>query len=170
MKSTARSKWEALRSRAESLGATALVATFISTLVSAGVASIFNARMENSKIHATVLMSEKAQFDASHSNLFGQLAIYTDKLLSQDTSATKDDLEKAIVSAQLQLDRLKSDLPKHNQGVVTEYSDELEKFMLALRAVNGRANLKPVYVSAQKLLELNDKLADTVRTNLAVNP
>jgi hypothetical protein len=53
--------------------------------------------------------------------------------------------------------------------LLTAYANELDNLQKQLRTVEASKHLKPIYVSAQKILELHDKVAERVRKNLDIS-
>lgn len=153
---------------AEKFGVVALVSLLVSGLVSGAISTYFATRLENAKARVNSIIHQKDQFDASQNDIFAQLGIYTDRLLKGDDPANKEQLQKAIITAQLQLNRLQTQLREEDRRAVTEYAQELENLAKQLRTVSGPSDLRPVYVSAQKMLRLHDQVADRVRSNLAI--
>lgn len=150
---------------AENVGVPALVSVFVST----GMASYFESRLENSKDHVAAIVKDKEEFDASQVNIFGQLGLYTNLVLSKDQNASKNDLYSAIVSAQIQLSRLRHEINAGPESALEKYASELETLRAQLENVKNMKDLKPVYVSAQKILALHDKVTDEVRSKMQVS-
>jgi len=164
---TLKSHFTKLRESAEILGITA----FISLLVSAGVSGFalvyFTARMEESKEHVVEVMKQKEQFDNSQNKLFIELMQYTNRIFD-NAETNKAELQAAIVVAQLQLNRLRDDLAPADREILKNYSDELENLLKALRTTAKPSDLKPILTSAQKVLELHDKVAERVKGSLKI--
>lgn len=152
---------------------TALESAFVSAVVAAVISGIVvvwgTARMETSKEYISSISRQQSQLDSAQSALFSQLGLYTGKLFEKPESASTDQLQSAITSAQLQVNRLKSELPESQHPVLNEYSKELTVLGTNLRDVKTRYDLGPVFASAQKLLELHDQVGETVRSNMDVS-
>jgi hypothetical protein len=133
------------------------------------VTAWFESRLENSKEHVSTIIKQKDQVDTSQNNIFMQLVLYTDRVLTNGDASKKQELQSAIVVAQLQINRLREELKKQDQEAVTAYADELDNLQKQLRSVEAAKDLKPIYVSAQKILELHDKVAERVRKNLDIS-
>lgn len=150
-----------------------LESAFISALVSAVISGVFvvfgTARMETSKEYISSISRQQSQLDSAQTALFSQLGLYAGKLFDKPESANTDQLQDAITSAQLQVNRMKNELPKSQHVALDEYSKELAVLGTTLRRVKTRYDLGPVYASAQKLLALHDQVGETVRSNMDVS-
>jgi hypothetical protein len=154
-----------LRQLAENFG----VSAFAGLLVAGAVTAWFESRLENSKEHASTLIKQKDQVDTSQNNIFMQLGLYTDRVLTSGDVSKKQELQSAIIAAQLQINRLRDELKEPDQDALTAYANELDNLQKQLRTVEAAKDLKPIYVSAQKILELHDKVAERVRKNLDIS-
>jgi hypothetical protein len=92
------------------------------------------------------------------------LVLYTGKLFENSAAPSKDQLQTAIVTTQIQINRLKGELPKPDHALVTAYTTELDRLNRELRDVKTSKDLQPVYDSAQKLLELHDQVSERIRS------
>ncbi|WP_038382713.1 hypothetical protein [Bradyrhizobium elkanii] len=148
---------------------TILESALVSAVV-AGVVTVWGtARMETSKEYIASIGRQQSQLDSAQSALFSQLGLYTGKLFEKPDAASADQLQSAITTAQLQVNRLKNELPESQHPVLNEYSKELTVLETNLRGVKSRYDLGPVYASAQKLLALHDQVGETVRSNMYVS-
>lgn len=163
--------WSArLKRLAGNFGVSALTAIIVSGLVTAW----FETRLENSKQRVMSVFQKKEQFDSSQSAIFAQLALYTDVLFkmqdnADSSAANKDELRKAIINTQFQLERLKAELKNHESAVLGRYAEELDRLSTAVRRVEAKKDLAPVYVSAQKILALHDEVSERLRGNMEIS-
>ncbi|BGE86911.1 MULTISPECIES: hypothetical protein [Methylosinus] len=141
----------------------------VSAAVSTGMNSWFESRLENSKDHIAAIIKEKEGFDESQVNIFGQLGIYTNSILSNDAKQSKDELFSAIVAAQLHISRLRSEVSANNNSVFNLYAAELDTLRARLKDAKGVNDLKAIYMSAQRILELHDEVSSEVRAKMQVS-
>lgn len=147
----------------------ALISALVSAVISGVVVVAGTARIETSKEYISAISRQQSQLDSAQTALFSQLGLYTGKLFEKPDAASSDQLQNAITSAQLQVNRLKNELPKSQHPVLDQYSKELTALGTSLRAVKTRYDLGPVFASAQKLLDLHDQVGETVRSNMDVS-
>ena len=95
--------------------------------------------------------------------------LYTGRVFDKGQAGDRDKLQVAITKTQIELTKLRDELPRSDVASVGEYSDELDKLSKHLRNVKGPNDLGPVYVSAQRILELHDKLSEKIRGQLDVS-
>jgi len=89
---------------------------FISAITAAAVSGLstvwFESRLENSKERVSSIIRSKDQFDASQNNVLAQLGLYTGKLFDNAGPANKEQLQTAIVTTQIQINRLRNFLSR----------------------------------------------------------
>lgn len=129
----------------------------------AAVTTHFESRLETSKEHVSAIIKQKDDVDSSQAQLFAQLGLFISKLFDKDVPITRNDLDSTIIQAEIRLNRLKEDLPPSDQAVLGSYQEELNRLKEHLSKVSGPADLRPIYISAQKLLAIHDDLAERVR-------
>ena len=154
-----------LKRLAGNFGVSAVTGLVMSGLVS----TWFATRLENNKEQVSSIIKQKDQVDTSQNNIFMQLGLYTNQVLSNGDASKKDELRAAIITAQLQINRLRELLKDDDRKVLTAYSEELDNLQKQLRTIEKPTDLKPVFVSAQKLLALHDKASEAVRGNLKIS-
>jgi hypothetical protein len=165
LKATITDRFMGWKAAAESALVSAVVASIIS-----GVVVVFGtARMETSKEYITSIGRQQSQLDSAQSGMFSQLALYTGKLFEKPDAANIELVQSAIITTQLQLNRLINELPKSQHADLLEYSKELENLSKSLRGVKSKNDLGPVYASAQKLLAMHDQVGEKVRENMEVS-
>lgn len=154
----------------EKVGFSALVSLVVSTIVSAVIGGVFSGRLETSKEKLAYLMKQKEQFDTAQNEIITELGLYTSRAFESGDVGKKEQLLSAIITAQLQLTRLQGDLKQpDDKTILVEYSSELDKLAKELRSVSAPKDLKPVYVSTQKILGLHDKVSERVRNNVKIS-
>lgn len=159
------SKLSRLISSAKNFGATAL----ISIIVSSGVSVFWAARLENSKDRVASINKQREQFDTAQNNVITQLGLYTGKLFDGVGSANKEQLQIAIIAAQLQLSRLAGELAADDREVISRYSAELDNLSRHLRNVTRANELGPVYVSAQKILSMHAEVSERLKSKTTIS-
>ena len=147
----------------------ALIAAVVSAIISGASVVWLESRLENSKERVAAIVHQKDHFEASHSDVFAQLGLYTGRVFDKGQAGDRDKLQAAITKTQIELTKLRDELPRSDVASVGEYSDELDKLSKHLRNVKGPNDLGPVYVSAQRILELHDKLSEKIRGQLDVS-
>jgi hypothetical protein len=167
-KPSVRERMAKFKDYVEFFGINALISILISGGVSGFALVYFTTRMEASKEHVIEVMKQKEQFDSSQNKLFVELVQYTNHLFS-NVETNKEDLQGAIIIAQLQINRLRNELPPTDYDILNKYSAELENLMKQLRATKAPSDLRPILVSAQKVLELHDLVAERVKGNLKIS-
>lgn len=165
LSTTAEGKFGRFKRLAGNFGVSAIAGLLMSGLVS----SWFATRLENNKEQVSSIIKQKDQVDTSQNNIFMQLGLYTNQVLSNGDASKQDDLRGAIITAQLQINRLRELLKDDDQKVLTAYSEELDNLQKHLRTIQKPNDLKPIFVSAQKLLALHDKASEAVRGNLKIS-
>jgi hypothetical protein len=150
---------------AKAIGVPALVSVFISTLVSIG----FQVRLENSKNRVELIIHEREAFDNAQSTLFIELGRYTSQVLDSHNEKNIENLNAAIVTAQLQAHSLSNELNEPVSIILKQYSDELSVLQNKISDVKNSSDLGPVYSSAQELLKLHDNVAETVSKTVSVS-
>lgn len=169
---------ESLKKFASVLGIPALAATIMSTVVTVS----YQILMENSKQRAVIVAQHKQQFDASQSNIIVQLGLYTDSIvpyLKNDTdrpqaelkikTVNKEDLRKAIIAAQYQLNRLNGELRVGEAPSLTAYATELDKLSNAVRRLDTAPDLGAIYKSTQRMLELHDEVSGQLQASVKIS-
>lgn len=149
----------------------ALIAAVVSAVITVGGVGWLDSRLENSKEHVAAIARQKDQFETSHGDVFAQLGLYTGKVFDkgQIQGSERDRLQAAITKTQIEVAKLKAELPKSDADSIDDYSNELDSLSKNLRNVKRPEDLGPVYVSAQHLLELHDKLSERIRPRLDVS-
>jgi hypothetical protein len=147
----------------------ALVSAIISAVISGLFVVFGTARMETSKEYIASISRQQSALDSAQTALFSQLGLYTGKLFEKPEAVSTDQLQNAITSTQLQVNRLKNELPKSQHQALDAYSSELTSLGSSLRTVKSRYDLGPVFASSQKLLALHDQVGETVRNNMDVS-
>ena len=160
------SRWSQARSLAQSLGMVALVSAIVSGVISGLVGYQFASRLEANKEKLASIVRYKDQIDSSQNSIISQLGIYTDRLFRDKASAKLEDLQKEIITAQLQLNRIRDQVRVEDQQLLTDYETELGSLLKNLRNVSGPNDLGPVLASAQKTLIIHDKFSERVRENI----
>jgi hypothetical protein len=160
-----KSRFGRFKELAENFG----VSAFAGILMAGMVTAYFESRLENSKERVTSIIKQKDQVDTLQSDVFAQLGLYTGKVFEKGDTSDKEKLESAIIATQIQLNRLKSALPPEDQSLVSNYESELTNLQRHLRDIKTQNDLGPIFVSAQKILELHDAMSDRVRSNLEVS-
>jgi hypothetical protein len=146
----------------------AFISAFVAAVISSAILIFGTARIETSKEYIASISRQQSQLDSAQSALFSQLGLYTGKLFDKPEAANPDQVQSAITTAQLQVGRLKNELPEEQHPVLDQYSKELSVLGSSLRNVKTRSDLGPVFASAQKLLELHNQVGETVRSNMVV--
>lgn len=150
----------------ENLGVAAIVSLVISSLISGGIGHYFATRLENTKEQVTSLVRYKDQIDASQNKIIAELGIYGDRLIKNRDAAKVEELESAIITAQLQINRLRGAMRPDDQPLLKEYENELGNLLRQVRSTPGPNDMVPVLASAQKLLSIHDRFAERVRHNI----
>lgn len=150
---------------AENLG----VAFVVSAVVSGGITTYFESRLENSKQTVESLEASSQQFDTSHNALVAEVGIYTNRLMLGQHTADKDKILTAIINAQSQLLQLKSQLGDKQYAAINAYGAELNHLSDAVNSSQQRADLHPVFDSVQNLLEDHEQIGKVVKANASVS-
>ena len=138
----------------------------ISLVVSALVSSYFEGRLENSKNRVAMVMHQKDEFDSSQNNLVTELGLYTGRVLDSRDPKKREKLDAAIVAAQQQVHNLANELGDKDSELLTAYANQLETMRKQLEEVSGPRDLAPIYISAQEILKLHDKVGEQVNNDL----
>jgi hypothetical protein len=133
--------------RCKSIAENAFVSAVVSAIISGGVLLWGTMQLENSKERVASLVRQQVEFDKAQSNVFSQLGLYTGKLFDKAGSeiSTRDQLQSAIISAELQVNRLLIALPKRDHELLLQYANELGALSKSLRDVKSPNDLGPVY-------------------------
>jgi hypothetical protein len=140
----------------------------VASLVAGGWTVYFESRLENSREHVLALEQSEQQFNNSHNQLVAEVGLYTNALLNGSPASDKDKILTDIINAQSQLLDLKSRLSASDYVAINEYGHELNRLSDAVNASTKMADLKPVFVAVQNLLEQHEQIDSTVQRHIQV--
>jgi hypothetical protein len=153
----------------ERFGMPALVAGIIAALVSTMIGGVLTGRIETSKQRLAILLQEKDQFDAAQNRIITELGLFTTRAFESNDVAKKEQLLSAIITAQLQLNRLQNDLhDPRDSKILLEYASELDKLSRDVRNASGIKDLGSILAATQRILALHDEVSEAVKQNVNV--
>jgi len=143
----------------------AVIAAAVSYSMHTGVDFYRDMQIRNEQTRIENLQTDKTKFDSASNKLVIDFSLYANALMDKRLNTNKDNLRQSIITTQISLNSLKTKFADDPDDFV-RYGRELDHFNSAVDHVEAWTDLKPAYVSAQRLVMLRENLDKKLTTDM----